>query len=158
MRILLFFVAIILSFQHAISQEVQWVSTILEASSELSPREYSAEQIIGKPNVTPGTGDSPNAWMPSRDDREEYVKVGFETPFRIRQVAIAESMNPSAIYQIFLYDKSDNEFLINTFEPRPVDLNSRMLHVFFDLTEYEVAAVKVVLHFEENNTFPQQIE
>ena len=104
MRILLFFVAIILSFQHAISQEVQWVSTILEASSELSPREYSAEQIIGKPNVTPGTGDSPNAWMPSRDDREEYVKVGFETPFRIRQVAIAESMNP-LLHQLSLLDR-----------------------------------------------------
>jgi len=36
--------------------------------------------------------------------------------------------------------------LINTFEPRPIDLKSRMLHVFFDLTEYEVAAVKVVFH------------
>lgn len=146
MRILLFFIVTILTFQNAISQEVQWVSTILEASSELTPREYSAEQIIGKPNVTPGTGDSPNAWMPFRDDREEYVKVGFETPFKIRQVTIAESMNPSAIYQIFLYDRSDNEFLINTFEPRPVDLNSRMLHVFFDLTEYEVSAIKVVMH------------
>jgi outer membrane protein OmpA-like peptidoglycan-associated protein len=84
--------------------------------------------------------------MPFREDREEYVKVGFETPMRIRQIAIAESFNPSAIYQIFVYDRSDNEFLINTFEPRPVELKSRMLHVFFDLTEYEVAAVKLVLH------------
>jgi outer membrane protein OmpA-like peptidoglycan-associated protein len=127
------------------AQDSQWVSTILEASSELTPREYSAEQIIGRPNVTPGTGDSPNAWMPFREDREEYVKVGFENPIKIRQIAIAESFNPSAIYQIFLYDRSDNEFLINTFEPRPIELKSRMLHVFFDMTEYEVAAVKVVL-------------
>lgn len=127
-------------------QDTQWVSRILEASSELTPREYSAEQLIGKPNVTPGTGDSPNAWMPFREDREEYVKVGFETPVKIRQIAIAESFNPSAIYQIFVYDRSDNEFLINTFEPRPVELKSRMLHVFFDLTDFEVAAVKLVLH------------
>ena len=128
------------------AQDTQWVSTILEASSELTPRDYSAEQLIGKPNVTPGTGDSPNAWMPFREDREEYVKVGFEAPFRIRQIAIAESFNPSAIYQIFLYDRAGNEFLINTFEPRPVELTSRMLHVFFDLTEYDVAAVKIVIH------------
>jgi OOP family OmpA-OmpF porin len=127
-------------------QSTQWVSTILEASSELSPREYSAEQLIGKPDVTPGTGDSPNAWMPFREDREEYVKIGFENPMKIRQIAIAESFNPGAIYQIYVYDRSDNEFLLNTFEPRPIELNSRMLHVFFDLTEYEVAAVKVVLH------------
>ncbi len=126
-------------------QDTQWVSSILEASSELTPREYSAEQLIGKPNVTPGSGDSPNAWMPFREDREEYVKVGFETPIRIRQIAIAESFNPSAIYQIFVYDRSDNEFLINTFDPRPVELKSRMLHVFFDLTDFDVAAVKLVL-------------
>lgn len=146
MRKLLISLLVFFIVTGAIAQDVQWVNTIIEASSELTPRDYSAEQLIGKPNVTPGTGDSPNAWMPFREDREEYVKVGFENPFRIRQIAIAESFNPSAIYQIFLYDRSGNEFLINTFEPRPIDLTSRMLHVFFDLTEYEVAAVKVVIH------------
>ena len=145
-RRILFSIFTFLTFFAAQAQETQWVSKIIEASSELTPREYSAEQIIGKPNVSPGTVDNPNAWMPFRDDREEYVKVGFENPFRIRQIAIAESMNPSAVYQLYLYDKSDNEYLINTFDPRPIDLKSRMLHVYFDLTEYEVAAVKVVLH------------
>jgi len=147
MRISFYLIALfILSSINLQAQETQWVSTILEASSEQSPQAYSAEQIIGKPNVTPGTGASPNAWMPFREDREEYVKVGFAKPFKIRQIAIAESHNPSAIYQIFLYDRSDNEFLINTFEPKPVDLKSRMLHIFFDLTEYEVSAIKVVFH------------
>lgn len=146
MRKSLFFILLLFVIAGAQAQETQWVSTILEASSELTPREYSAEQLIGKPDVTPGSGDSPNAWMPFRDDREEYVKVGFEKPMRIRQIAIAESFNPSAIYQIYLYDKAGNEFLINTFQPKPIDLKSRMLHVFFDLTEYEVEAVKVVLH------------
>lgn len=146
MRNLILFIATIFTFFIARAQEAQWVSTIIEASSELSPTEFSAEQVIGKPNVTPGTGESPNAWMPFRNDREEYVKVGFENPMKIRQIAVAESLNPSAIYQIFLYDRSDNEFLINTFTPGPVELKSRMLHVFFDMTEYEVSAVKVVLH------------
>ncbi len=131
---------------YVFAQKIEWASKVLEASSELSPREYSAEQILGTPNVTPDSGDSPNAWMPFRDDREEYVKIGFDEPFPIRQIAIAESMNPGAIYQIYIYDKADNEFLINTFEPGPVDLKSRMLHVFFDLTDFDVAAVKIVLH------------
>ncbi|MCK5105062.1 MAG: OmpA family protein, partial [Cyclobacteriaceae bacterium] len=148
---LIILIVLFLTFLNVQAQETQWVSTILEASSELTPLEYSAEQLIGKPNVTPGTGDSPNAWMPFWEDREEYVKVGFERPFKIRQIAIAESFNPSVIYQIYLYDRSDNEFLINTFDPRPIDLKSRMLHVFFDLTEYEVAAVKIVLRC---NTVP----
>lgn len=142
----LFLLVLFFTFIKVQAQETQWVSTILEASSEIAPKEYSAEQIIGKPDVTPGAGESPNAWMPFWENREEYVKVGFEKPFKIRQITIAESFNPSAIYQIYLYDRSDNEFLINTFDPHPIALKSRMLHVFFDLTEYEVAAVKVVLH------------
>lgn len=142
----LLLITLLLAFNNVRAQEIQWVSSILEASSELAPVGYSAEQIIGKPNVTPETGESPNAWMPYSDDREEYVKVDYELPIKIRQIAIAESFNPGAIYQIYLYDRSDNEFLINTFEPQPIPLKSRMLHVFFDLTEYEVAAVKVVLN------------
>ena len=39
----------------------------------MSSREYSVEKIIGEPDVTPGTGGSPNAWMPFSEDREEYV-------------------------------------------------------------------------------------
>ncbi len=124
---------------------VEWANEVLEASSELTPREYSAEQALGKPNVNSGTGESPNAWMPFRDDREEYIKVGFENPLRIRQIAIAESFNPSVIYLVYVYDKSGNEFLINTFEPKKVELKSRMLHIFFDMTEFEVSAVKLVL-------------
>jgi outer membrane protein OmpA-like peptidoglycan-associated protein len=147
MRKSLLFLCLIFTLSGLQAQDTtQWVSTILEASSELTPNEYSAEQVIGKPDVTPGTGDSPNAWMPFREDREEYIKVGFENPMKIRQIAIAESFNPSAIYQLYVYDRSDNEFLINTFEPRPIELTSRMLHVFFDMTEYEVAAIKLVLH------------
>jgi OOP family OmpA-OmpF porin len=130
----LFFVVLFLintSVQAQDSLQTQWVSTIIEASSEQSPREYSAEQLIGKPNVTPGTGANPNAWMPFREDKEEYVKVGFEVPIRIRQIAIAESYNPRSDLSDLCIRQSDNEFLINTFEPGPIELESRLLHIFF---------------------------
>ncbi len=126
--------------------QTQWATEVIEASSEQTPTEFSAEQILGEPNVSPGSEGNPNAWMPFWEDREEYIKVGFENPMKIRQIAIVETMNPGAIYQIFVYDRSDNEFLINTFDPKPVALKSRILNVFFDLTDYEVAAVKLVLH------------
>ena len=82
--------------------------------------------------------------MPARTTKEEYLKVGFERPFRIRQIAVAESYNPCAIKAIYVYDLSDNEFLINEFEPRALEIEERMLYLFFDLTDYEVGAVKIV--------------
>jgi OOP family OmpA-OmpF porin len=148
MHRLLFIQVFLLSFSvstiHA--QEIQWASKVIEFSSELSQKEYSAIQIIGKPNVLPEGGDSPNAWLPNNPNKEEFIKVGFDRPTRIQQIAIAESYNPSATYQVYVYDGGGNEYLINTFTPRPIPLKGRLLNILFDQTSYEVHAVKLVLN------------
>ena len=79
------------------AQTVQWASRVIEYSSELTPVQYSAQQILGKPDVLPAGGESPNAWTPERAYKKEYIKVGFDNPIRIRQIAVAESFNPSAL-------------------------------------------------------------
>jgi len=128
-----------------IAQDVEWASKIISFSSELSSKQYSASQVLGKPDVLPEGGDSPNAWLSSNPNGEEFIKVGFDHPKKIQQIAIAESYNPSAISQLFAYDAQDNEYLIATFTPRPIDLNGRLLNVFFDRTEFEVHAIKIIL-------------
>ena len=95
-----------------VSQEVQWASTVIEFSSELTPLQYSAEQMLGKPNVMPVGGESPNAWTPNRANREEFVKLGFETATKVRQIIIGESYNASAITNIYLYEPNNAEHLI----------------------------------------------
>lgn len=125
-------------------ERVAWASVVLEATTEMGYYQYSAERALGKPDVPPGAGNSPNAWMPGRDNKTEHIKVGYENPFRIRQIAIAETYNPSAISEVYIYDKNDNEFLIYEFAPRPLGIPERMLHIFFELTDFEVAAVKIV--------------
>ena len=52
------------------AQEVQWASKVLEFSSELTPVQYSAQQVLGKPNVLPAGGQSPNAWAPDKPKRK----------------------------------------------------------------------------------------
>ncbi|MEX2235032.1 MAG: OmpA family protein, partial [Cyclobacteriaceae bacterium] len=76
------------------AQEVQWATKVIEFSSELTPVQYSAQQILGKPNVLPSGGQSPNAWAPDKPRRKEFLKVGFDRPISIQQIAIAESHNP----------------------------------------------------------------
>src|SRR5690606_26036846 len=61
----------------------------------------------------------------------------------IKQIAIAESHNPSAIYRVFAYDEAGKEYLINTLNPMVVPLKGRMLNVFMDATPYKVAAIKI---------------
>lgn len=125
------------------AQEVQWATKLIEFSSELTPVQYSARQVLGKPDVLPAGGPSPNAWSPDRPKRKEFVKVGFDRPANIQQIAIAESHNPSAIYRVFVYDEGGNEYLVNTLNPKAVPLRGRMLNLFMEKTTYKVAAVKI---------------
>lgn len=125
------------------AQVVQWASSVVEFSSELTPIQYAARQALGKPNVLPAGGQSPNAWAPDKPGRKEFLKLGFANPINIRQIAIAESHNPSAIFKVFAYDEAGKEYLINTLNPHVVPLKGRILNLFMETTPYKVTAVKI---------------
>ena len=57
------------------AQDIQWASFVIEYSSELTPIQYSAEQVLGKPSVLPAAGESPTAWTPDRPNKPEFLKV-----------------------------------------------------------------------------------
>jgi outer membrane protein OmpA-like peptidoglycan-associated protein len=122
---------------------VQWASKVVEFSSELTPVQYAAQQALGKPDVLPAGGQNPNAWTPDKPKRKEFLKLGFSNPISIRQIAIAESYNPSALFRVLAYDESGREYVINTLNPMSVPLKGRMLNIFTEQTPYKVAAIKL---------------
>jgi OOP family OmpA-OmpF porin len=125
------------------AQVVQWATKVLQFSSELTPVQYSAQQVLGKPNVLPAGGQNPNAWAPDRPNRKEFLKLGFDNPISTRQIAIAESHNPSALYKVFVYDEAGKEYEVATLNPMVVPMKGRMLTIFIETTPYKVAAVKL---------------
>src|SRR5882672_7087332 len=111
----------------ASAQVVQWASKVLQFSTELTPVQYSAQQALGKPNVLPAGGQNPSAWAPDKPKRLEFIKLGYDNPIQIQQIAIAESHNPSALFKVYIYDEKGTEHLIHSFNPSPVPLKGRML-------------------------------
>ncbi|MBT1703045.1 OmpA family protein [Chryseosolibacter indicus] len=134
--------SVVISFSSS-AQTVQWASEVLDFSSELTSVQYAARQALGKPDVLPAGGQSPNAWTPDKPKRKEFLKLGFANPISIKQIAIAESFNPSALYRVLVYDESGKEHVINTLNPMAIPLKGRMLNIFTDQTPYKVAAVKL---------------
>jgi outer membrane protein OmpA-like peptidoglycan-associated protein len=135
------------------SLSVQWASKVIAFSSAYitnpPSNQFSANQILGKPNKLPAVGSSACAWSPAYEDNraDEWIKVGFANPLPIRQVAIAESYHAGTISQVFLYDEKDKEYLIfKNLDTKSADSSGRMLHIFFPLTLYKVSAVKIVLN------------
>lgn len=140
----IFIILIFISF-NSYAQRVYWASEVLDFSSELSNQEYSAKQVLGKPNVMPQGGDNPGAWMPSRPNKLEFLSVTFDKSIRVEQIVIVESFNPSTLFEIYLYDKNGNEYLVHTFDPKPIDLNSRLLRINIDKTKYQVKVMKIII-------------
>ncbi len=126
-----------------IAQDVEWASRVIEFSTELDEAQFSANQLLGKPNVYPWGEGSPNAWTPSKPNKKEFIKVGFNNPKPIKQIAIAESYNPSALSKILFYDEAGNEYLMIERDPVIINQPGRFLRLFTELTPYSVAAVKL---------------
>ncbi|MDH5598185.1 MAG: OmpA family protein, partial [Cyclobacteriaceae bacterium] len=135
-------------------QNIQWADTVYSFSSErkisnhvskLHPNAYKARMILGKPNVMPGNEGTSRVWTPQKSNSVEYIKVGFAQPMKVKQIAIAEVFNPTAIDKVYLYDVDGGEIEIDILRPRSLDLPGRLLNIFIDETPKEILAVKIVL-------------
>lgn len=146
MKFSLISLLLMLSFHVSAQTTIQWASTIIDYSTERSELQYSANQVLEKPNVLPSGGDNPSSWNPFQNDEQDYIKVGFQLPMPILQIAIAESYNPGAVSRIYLYDENDIEHLVYDKIASPVKEPWRMNNIFIDLTTYNVAAIKIVIN------------
>ena len=101
--------------------QVQWASKVLGVSSECplgNQGQYMAKQVIGKPSKLPQAESGGTAWRTkSEDGGEEWIKVGFDNPLNVRQIAIAQNYKPGCVTKIILSDNQGNEQVISTFNP-----------------------------------------
>jgi len=142
-RLVLIFISCCLLNHLAAQTTVQWAARVVDVSSELSELEYSARQVLGKPNVLPAGGSNPNAWRAYRPNEKEFIKVEFELAIPIKQIAIGESFNPGAVVEIFGYNEEDTEFLLYEKVPGPVAEQARLFRVFVDQTPFNIKAIKI---------------
>ena len=123
---------------------VQWATRVVEVSSEFTELENSSRQALLKPNVLPSGGSNPNAWRPFKPNTVDYVKVEFDLPMPIVQIAVGETYNPGSVREIYAYDENDREYKVFEQQPGPVREQWRMFRIFMDRTSYNVKALKIV--------------
>lgn len=128
----------------ASAQQILWADRVIDFSSEQFSIEFAAKQALGKPDVLPAKGENPLAWSPRFAGKQEFITVGFENAMPIKQVAIAETANPGALYQAYAYDPAGEGFLLFEFPSGLKNTNGGMFTIFFPTTEYAVSALKLV--------------
>ena len=132
-------------------QPVLWANKLLGYSSEYRRDSYGyafrAKQVLGEPNKLPDFGISSCAWSTALPDgrNEEWVKVGYEKSIALKQVAIAENINPGAVIRVYAYNESGKEFLIYDEKATPLQVKGRMLRIFPKQENLIANAIKVIL-------------
>ncbi|MBD3747910.1 MAG: hypothetical protein IE931_00290 [Sphingobacteriales bacterium] len=97
------FALLILSVLQVHGQEIQWVSRVIKSSSDLGGKQYSSRRIVGKPDVFPQAGDSPNAWAPKNaQDGHDFIEVEFEKAQTVKQIAIFENLNSGCLVKVMV--------------------------------------------------------
>ncbi len=131
-----------------LAQDVQWASEVIGYSSQYGNKDYSAQQVLGVPNALGATNHYYMAWVPKRESSPtgEYIHVAFQNPMPIRQIAVAESLNPGAIHRIYLYDTQGNRTKIyENKDPRGLLAPYRLFRHKFTLTDFDVAGARIEL-------------
>jgi len=96
-----YIIASLLLFGISNAQQVQWANKAIKYSSDLGGKQNGIKRILGRPDVFPQCGASPNAWTPKNAlDGYEYVIVGFEQPQTVKQVAVFENLNAGCVTKI----------------------------------------------------------
>ena len=92
------------------AQQTQWASKLIKFSSDLGGKQYGIKRILGKPDVFPQAGNSPNAWAPKKAlDGYEIVELGFEKPQSVKQIAVFENLNAGCVVKIGV-DTGDGKY------------------------------------------------
>lgn len=143
----------LLFFSIPFAQKVQWASKVIEFSSEFTDaryaKQYVAKEALGPPSVVYYKNSGvPVAWNPAEANsvKEEYIKLGFEKPMRIRQIAINESFNAGAIDRVLIFDQKGSPTVVyQNPSPGPLNVTGRMFNIFLPEPGQVSNSVMVVL-------------
>lgn len=83
------------------NEAVVWADTLGEFSSEYASETNGARQVLGPPDVYPGSGDLPAAWASlAQDAGFETITVRWTIGVDARALVWVETLNPGAVVRV----------------------------------------------------------
>ncbi len=146
MRKIILYICAICAFGYvANAQEIQWADEVVSFTSEQSPLEGAARNILGTPSVMPNFGYSSAAWMPKSVFGRpfESIVVKFRTPSRANQVVINENYFSGLITSITLFDEEDNPQVVYENKTPRLSNSGNLFHCAFKKTKFDVFKLEI---------------
>ncbi len=124
-----------------------FANKVIRASSQYGVLSFSANQVLGTPNVYPGDGFETEAWLTSTaDGQREYLELGFSHSDSINFIDIYETVNPGAVDTVYVKNPVSGLFEVVYAAPASLQPNaSRINHITFPLTLFPVSEIRIAL-------------
>ncbi len=128
----------------------RWADSVIDFSSEYSETSWSANQVLGPPNVFPAYGDIGQAWAAETSDgQREFLELYYSHAVAVEQINIYETYNPGAVDSIYLRDVSSGNWHLvwsdSAQAPDPPDV-SRIFTIDIPRTNYLVDAIRIAVN------------
>lgn len=140
-------------------KEVKWASQLIYVTGSWRENgQFSSDQLLGKPSINSFKGvKNPCAWTSDREtngddyskssgiNQEDVIRVAFDSAMIIKQVAVVEALNPSAVTKITVFSESGESKEVYSAKPTMRGKNGRILCVIFPPTPFKVIEAEVRL-------------
>lgn len=81
-------------------EEAQWVYRVTGFSSQYNDHSWSANQVIGPPNVYPSYGDLRNTWASKVIDANQFINLEFQEALYVTAIDIYETFHAGGVKAI----------------------------------------------------------
>ncbi|KAH3896212.1 hypothetical protein DPMN_020385 [Dreissena polymorpha] len=88
-------------------EEEQWVSGVIGYSSQNGSDNYSAQKILGVPDVYPRYEKAISAWAPDVIDENQFLEFQFAAPVYVTKVDVYEVYKAGGVKAIKCFDVSE---------------------------------------------------
>lgn len=128
--------------------DTQYASEVIAYCSQWSPTFWSAQQVLGLPNVYPAHIDNPLAWASLyANGQREFLELRFTNPKQINKVIIYETLYPGTVDSVYAKNPTNGQWTLlwsGTATPQPPI--ARAFEVAFPLTSYLTNEIRIAFN------------
>ena len=145
---ILAFISFVCCFSLTLKAQIRYADSVISYSSQYSANQWSADQILGPPDVYPRYGDLGNAWAPIRDVGRQFIELYYSNPAPVQSISVYETYTPGAIDTIYVKNPSTGQWVTvwsGTAAPLGVAA-SRIFTATFVRTSFNVSQVRIAIN------------
>ena len=126
----------------------RYATSVINFSSQYEILDWSANQVIGPPDLYPTYGDFENAWASlTQDDTREYLELGYLSPAPISFINIYETYFPGAVDTVYIKNPNTGLFeIVYTASAAAAPEVARILHITFPQTSFNVSEIRIAIN------------